>query len=275
LLATACGSDALVGSDAGVPSSAQSGAGPDASAANAPSSAQDAFLDTKIVVTTSIALEVTELREAYVAIGELARGAGGFVAGGHVSEAGENGAASLRLRVPAGRHDDIVASLRGFAGAKVGREETNAKEVTEEFADIESRRRNLEFSEAQYQTLLGRAGSINEVLQVTAKIDSVRGEIEKVRGRLNVLSDITDFATINVALSVPPPAPAGSAIASPVRVLSDAIAASLVAAQAVLNIVVVLLVAAAWLIPSAIVVLVAWRRVGRNLVAFGSRLLSS
>lgn len=52
---------------------------------------------------------------------------------------------------------------------------------------MQSRLRNLELDEAQYQALLARAASVNDILQISGRRDSVGSEIERPRGRINLI----------------------------------------------------------------------------------------
>ncbi|HWC30418.1 MAG TPA: DUF4349 domain-containing protein, partial [Dehalococcoidia bacterium] len=227
-LVTACGgSDSDSGSGGASVDPGARNAAPDAPAAPGAGVPEASVTDAKLVLTSSLNLEVDSLRTSFETIGRLARDNGGFVADASFAETGDDSAtAGLRLRVPATRHDDLVAALRGLDGAEVKREGSNAKEVTAEYTDLESRLVNLEHTEAQYQQLLTRAGTIDDVLKVTAKLDSVIGEIEKVRGRLRLIDDQADYATVSVQLALPPVAAATTQVddgglASPVRVFVD------------------------------------------------------
>jgi hypothetical protein len=243
--------------------------GPDAAAGSAPSNALSA--PDKLVVTTDIDIEVDALEESYVDIRGRARDLGGFVADAQLSVAGEEKSGFLRLRIPALRHDDLVAALRNLPEANVTREESTATEVTAEYTDLRSRVINLRATEAQYQTLLSRAGSIEDVLKVTAKLDEVRGDIERTEGRIKLIEDQSDFATVAVRLRLTPPVAAvDGALASPIKVFEDATATSLVVAHAVLNIAIVLFVAGAWLIPATVFALLFKRRLERPLAAVRS-----
>jgi hypothetical protein len=146
----------------------------------------------------------------------------------------------------------------------VTREESNAREVSAEYTDLQSRLVNLQHTEAQYQQLLGRAGTIDDVLKVTAKLDAVGGDIEKARGQINLLEDKSDFATVSANLSLPPvvaqPAETSAGLPSPVKVFVTSMDAALVVAHAFANAAVVVLVAGLWLLPATGLGLLAWRR---------------
>ncbi|HEU0074480.1 MAG TPA: DUF4349 domain-containing protein [Dehalococcoidia bacterium] len=272
LFAAGCGgedSDSNGGGSAG--SSAGAALGPDTGAPDTGIVQSSAFtLPDKLIVTTNVDLEVTALRQAFVAISGYARDFGGFVADAQINDDEEDGSAFLRLRVPASRHDDMVASVRNFAGAEVKREESTAREVTAEYTDLQSRVTNLQATEAQYQQLLNRAGTIDDVLKVTAKLDGVRGDIEQIEGRIKLIEDQSDFATVAVRMSLPPPVLAeatSGGLPSPVTVLIDAFATSFTVAHAVLNLVIVLIVAGLWIIPASLIAVFSWRRLRRPVEA--------
>jgi hypothetical protein len=269
LLAAACGGNDNGADGGGSADSATSGgasAAPTAPDTPAQQPALNTAVETKLIVTSTIDLQVDSLRDSYDTISRLAREAGGFVAEARLSDSGDaSGSASLRLRVPATRHDDLVASLHSLDGTTVKREDSNAREVTAEYTDLQSRVVNLQRTEAQYQALLSRAGSIDEVLKVTAKLDSVRGDIEQLQGRIRLLDDQSDYATVTVKLSLPPVVAApvedkAKGLPSPVRVFVDAMDRSFVVAHALLNVVVVLFVAGLWLLPAGAVSILVWRR---------------
>jgi hypothetical protein len=160
----------------------------------------NAVTETRVIVTSSIQLEVEALRSAYTAVGQIAVALRGYVARASISDQGKDASATLRLRVPAASHDEALNRLRGLQASEVLGEETDSNEVTAEYADLQSRMRNLQRSESQYQELMSRAASVGEIVQVSAKLDDVRGQIEQTQGRLNLLNDQTDLATVNVFL---------------------------------------------------------------------------
>jgi Domain of unknown function (DUF4349) len=240
--------------------------GPDA--ASAPFA--NAGIQEKLVIESSVSLEVLVLREAYEAIARSARAEGGFVADSRIKDQDEGATAFLRLRLPASRHDDFLASLRGQSDSRVLNEETRAREVTAEFTDLQSRLVNLQRAEVQYRELLARSGTITEVLDVSQRLDGVQGEVEQVKGRLRLLEDRIDFATVSVTLSVPPLVGAGTP--SPLKVLVRSFEVSLVVVQAVANAAMVLLVAGLWLVPASLLVLVVQRPLRRHFAALLARI---
>lgn len=243
-LTASCGDD--TGSRA-APVSQQSGGAGIAAAPAGDQSTGSQETTRKVIFTSSMRLEVPELRNAYLEIGQLTRSLGGFVADSSIDDSGGDGStASIRLRVPASRHDELLAALRTFGGGRVLKESTTATEVTEEYTDVQSRLRNLERTEAQYQELLKQARTVDEILNVQSRLDSVRAQVEQAKGRMNLLDSQIDFATVSLALSLPG-ASAGEGIPGPGEVFGDAWDAGVIVARLLLNLAVVLAVAAIWL----------------------------
>ena len=156
--------------------------------------------DRKIIQTASLNLEVEKVGQSFEEVGRIATSLGGFVSSSNFAFQGENQFASMTIRVPAARYQDALSQLRGL-GVKVVSETSQANDVTEEYSDQTARLRNLEATESQLLLLLGRAENISEVLQVQDRLNAVRGSIEQVKGRIQLLDGLSELATISVHLS--------------------------------------------------------------------------
>jgi hypothetical protein len=197
-------------------SSADSAAGGGALAPSGAPAPALQTVDRKIIQTASLQLQVEEVGVGFEEVGRIATAAGGFVASSSFSysdggddEDSRRQVASVTIRVPAEVYANVLSQLRGLAET-VDYEESQAADITEEFTDLQSRLRNLEATETQLLQLLGRAETITDILTVQDRLNIVRGEIEYVQGRLNLINDLTDLATITVHLR-----PVDGAVPSP------------------------------------------------------------
>ena len=181
----------------------------------------------KIIYTGDIQLEVKNPVEVMVVVERLVQAVGGYVASSNTTNQNDTQIVTMSLRVPAERYQDVMAQLRRV-GDKVLEEKTTSQDVSEEYADLSAQLRNLEATEAQYLEFLKRAQTIDEVLKVQQQLTTVRGQIERIKGRLTYLDRRSDLATINVKLSppaVPPKRPNG--YANPIDAAVEAWDASL------------------------------------------------
>ena len=159
----------------------------------------EAAIERKIVKTGHITLEVEDIAEIMDEVAEVADELGGYVVSSHKS--GDEGKTSgyITIRVPADRFDEAFGELRQLA-INVPYESTEARDVTEEYVDLEARLHNLEATEAQYLALLEKAQTVEEMLKVQQALSNVRGEIERIEGRMKYLERTSDMALIEVTL---------------------------------------------------------------------------
>src|SRR5690606_2317851 len=99
-------------------------------------------------------------------------------------------------------------------------------DVTGQIVDLEARIENLRASEASYRELLARAERVEDILAVQARLDQVRGEIERLVAQLEALEGQADLSTLTVTL-VPRPEPVETQAATwdPKAQLDQALAA--------------------------------------------------
>ncbi len=217
-----------------------------------------ASLDRKIIQTATLRLVVGSVDDAFHEAGRLAAGAGGFVATSTFSNEGDHQTATITIRVPADRFQDVLASLRGMA-KKVEKEQSDATDATQEYSDLGARLRNLQATESQYLVFLNRANNINEVLQVQDRLNTVRGDIESVQTRMNLLQGTSDMATITATLA--PEAAAGGGIGNPLDVAVTSFHASLATLRGLAIAVVAVAAYTWWLVPVWIALALIARRV--------------
>ncbi len=174
----------------------------------------------KIVRNATIGLSVEAVGRAVQEVENIAVAAGGFVSASNVfieeppqplsTPEGQapptdsrpperTQTASVTIRVPASAYATVVSQLRGIAKEVVS-ESSQASDVTEEYADLSARLRNLEATEARYLELLAQAKTIPDILTMQDRLNGVRLEIEQTQGRINLLNNLTDLATITVQL---------------------------------------------------------------------------
>ncbi len=217
-----------------------------------------ASLDRKIIQTATLRLVVGSVADAFHQVASLAGDAGGFVATSTFSNEGDHQTGTITIRVPADRFQDVLASLRDMA-KKVEKEQSDATDATQEYSDLGARLRNLQATESQYLVFLNRANNISEVLQVQDRLNTVRGDIESVQTRMNLLQGTSAMATITATLA--PEAAAGGGIGNPLDVAVASFHASLATIRGLAIAVVAVAAYTWWLVPVWITLALIARRV--------------
>jgi hypothetical protein len=161
---------------------------------------------TRLIVRTGQAvIEVDSLEPAIAELRRIAERVGGFVADATVqSGRSQLRSATLQLKVPAARFDDLTLAL-GPLG-RLQSVNVSAEDVSEEFVDVTARVANSRRLEDRLVELLRtRTGRLQDVLTVEHELARVREEIERMEGRLRFLKASAQLSTLAVSLSEPPP----------------------------------------------------------------------
>ena len=129
--------------------------------------------DRKMVRTASTDLLVKSPKEVSEKIRMLALQAGGFLISSE-TYGGENASsASLTIRVPVDRFDQIRAQISKL-GLRVESEKLEAQDVTKQYVDLSARFRNFRAQEAQYLGILRQAKTVKDTVDVSGKLNEVR-----------------------------------------------------------------------------------------------------
>ncbi len=196
---------------------------------------QLAQVERRVVSTSNLSLEVTDVESAIVQVRGIAEGLGGFVQQLSSSGGPENQRASVTIRVP---QPDFFTALELIeALGEVQSRNVGSEDVSEQFIDLEARLKSVQREEESLLSLLQRAVSVSEVLTIERELTRVRSDIERFQGQLNFLERRVAMATITVTLAPPEDfagRPPSATLALQVDDVGDAVAAikSLAAALA-------------------------------------------
>lgn len=155
-------------------------------------------IEQRIVKTGEVGLEVDDVAVVLAQVRAMAVELGGYVGG---SQAGTlDQSASVTLRVPAERFDELITRLQELEDVEVVSMSTREQDVTGQIVDLEARIRNLRASEASYRVLFDRAERIEDVLTVQGRLDEVRGQIEQLDAQLQAVEGQAALSTLTVTI---------------------------------------------------------------------------
>ncbi len=132
-------------------------------------------------------------------VGRVAREQGGSVFATQTQESGDTPSGTITVRVPVAQFDALVSAVRGLA--EVRSVQTSGREVTAEYADLETRIASATAARNRLTTILGAAVSVAEVLAVQQQIDQTSATVDQLTGQLKVLKDQSDLSTLTVAVT--------------------------------------------------------------------------
>ena len=163
-----------------------------------PVSVEASPIEKKIIKTATLNLVVEDFSNVPIQVEALAKKFEGYVANSNlIGKSGETRHGTWKLRIPVTLYETFLAECR-----KLG-EELNVAEdssdVSEEFYDTEARIRNKQKEEEQLLKLLSeRPGKLEEVLAVERELSRVREEVERMQGRVRVLSSLAALTTVSL-----------------------------------------------------------------------------
>ncbi len=156
-----------------------------------------------IIRSASISMIVDDTAETIDRITAAADSVGGYVSDSKVWRDGEQLRGSITLRIPAERLPAALAVIRKLA-VRVNSESIGSQEVTQEYVDLQSQLRNLEATEVELRQLMTtirqNSKKASEVLEMYQQLNSVRMQIEQIKGRMRYLSQMTALATVQAEL---------------------------------------------------------------------------
>ncbi|HLB71229.1 MAG TPA: DUF4349 domain-containing protein [Candidatus Methanoperedens sp.] len=158
--------------------------------------------DRKIISKASIQLEVDNVQAAFNRITNITLANGGYVSSSSVY-GGDRKNGQVTVRVPQKNFHSAIEQIEALGTIKS--REILGQDVTEEFIDLGARLGNLQKQETRLQEILKMASNVKEVLEVEHELERVRGEIERLTGRLNYLNQSVEISTITVSASEPAP----------------------------------------------------------------------
>ena len=169
-----------------------------------------------IVRTGQAGIEVDSLEPSMAQLRRIVQRVGGFVADASV-QSGRNQvrSATLQLKVPASRFDDLTEGLRPLGRLQFVN--VAAEDVSEEFVDLTARIANAHrLEERLIELLRTRTGKLQDVLSVEHELARVREEIERMQGRVRFLKASAQLSTLSVNLYEPAPLVASTPGRSPI-----------------------------------------------------------
>lgn len=107
---------------------------------------------------------------------------------------------TLTIRVKSAQFDSLMAELL-TGDEKIVSKNIYINDVTEQYVDLYSRLKNKKIAEQQYQEIMKKAYSVNDILNVQEYLRRIREEIEATQGRMKFIDNQVDYSTINISLT--------------------------------------------------------------------------
>jgi hypothetical protein len=151
----------------------------------------------KIIKTSYLKFETKDLDKTYLQINKAIQANNGFIQDDSSNKSYNTITRHLIVRVPTTNFQntlDVVSEDVAFFDTK----RISAKDVTEEFIDLEARLKAKQTLEKRYLELLTKAKTVKEMLEIERELSNIREEIEAKQGRLKYLQDKVSLSTLDI-----------------------------------------------------------------------------
>lgn len=162
--------------------------------------AESDVIKKKIIKDGRLGMDVRNLSASKTNIDTIVRNLGGYYDNESLSNNDFATAYDLKIRIPSDKFEILIEKIESGEG-EVSYKEIDARDVTEEFIDLETRLGNKQKYLTRYQELLRNAKNIKEILDIEEKIRVLEEEIESTTGRLKYLNDQVNYSTLELNIS--------------------------------------------------------------------------
>jgi len=153
----------------------------------------------KMIRNASMDVVVKRPKEASDNIRQLAEKAGGFLVSAEVNGGDNALSASLTIRVPVSKFEEIRASISKL-GVRVEGEKLEAQDATKQYVDLVAQLRNLRAQETQYLGILKQAKTVKDTVEVSDKLNEVRTQIDQQQAEFEALSKQVETIALTLSL---------------------------------------------------------------------------
>ncbi|MEW2115376.1 DUF4349 domain-containing protein [Streptomyces sp. NPDC005474] len=168
------------------------------------SAAPQTAIGPHIIRTVSVSVQVKDVPKALAKVRTTTENAGGFVGSETTTLDEEEGGEStdVVLRVPVADYERVLDALEGTG--KLLHREAEAKDVTDQVVDVESRVTTQRASVNRIRELMDKATKLSDVVTLEGELSRRQADLESLLARQASLKDRTSLATINLSLSQNP-----------------------------------------------------------------------
>ena len=164
----------------------------------------DQGIQTKIIKTGDITLEVPQVPAAIDRIQEIAVSNGGYLSSSSIDTSqNDRKTGYAMIRIPADQFDSVMAALPSLG--KVISQSEQRSDVTAQYVDLSIQNASLHNQLDGFNRIMANATNVDDIIKIQVEIDRVTMTLNQIEGQLRYLSSQIDLSTITVNLQEPEP----------------------------------------------------------------------
>ncbi|MBU3820599.1 DUF4349 domain-containing protein [Flavobacteriaceae bacterium XHP0103] len=154
-------------------------------------------VDQKIIKESYLRFQTQDLEKTYNQIKQIVLQNKGFIQSDNTNKSYNTTTRHLTIRIPTSAFQNTLDSISKHV-SYFDSKNISARDVTEEFIDLEARLKAKQTLEKRYLELLNKANNVKDILEIERELSAIREEIEAKQGRLKYLEDRVSLSTINI-----------------------------------------------------------------------------
>lgn len=166
----------------------------------------DKQVERKLIKKGFIEYQTDDLDEARKNVLEALEQFDGYLASDQSYTSSSRISLTLSVRVPAKHFDDFLSAATDGV-ERFDQKNINVEDVTEQFLDIQARLTTKKELEKRYLSLLQKANTVTEILEIEKNLGELRSDIESFEGRLKYLENQVALSTLNITIYETIPTP--------------------------------------------------------------------
>ncbi|MNK08705.1 hypothetical protein D3C87_266480 [compost metagenome] len=167
---------------------------------NAKATAQQTAVDKqKIIKDGNITVKSNNINNSKKGIDNLLKKLNAYYESEDLQNNEQSISYTLKIRIPAVNFEKLITNLENGED-EIESKNIQARDVTEEYVDIETRLITKRQYLQRYKQILAKAATVKDILAIEENIRNLEEEIDSQQGRLKYLADQVAFSTLNISL---------------------------------------------------------------------------
>lgn len=153
----------------------------------------------KIIKDGNISIKTNEINSSKKVIDGYVKKMKAYYESEDLQNNDESTSYELKIRVPADSFELLIYNIENGDNEIINKS-VKARDITEEYIDIETRLLNKRTYLKKYNDLLVKASTVKDILAIEENIRKLQEEIESKAGKLKYLNDQVSFSTLVIYL---------------------------------------------------------------------------
>ena len=154
----------------------------------------------KIIKDGRMGIKVSDLAKTKAKMDFLVKSQGGYYDSESLTNSDFESSYNLKVRIPGNNFEKFIAGIESEEG-EILYKTVDARDVTDQFIDLETRLNTKRNYLIRYNELLKKAQAVKDILEIEEKVRGLEEEIDSTVGRLKYLSDQVDYSTLELTIT--------------------------------------------------------------------------